>query len=59
MIRTIRLNEELAGVEVLDNLNCIHGTLLRMNRFIFSRRSFGSKLLERLVLAVGTSVRLS
>ena len=41
--RTIRLNEELTGFhkEVLDNLNCIHGALLRMNRSIQAEGAFG------------------
>lgn len=41
--RTIRLNKELTGFheEVLDNLNCIHGALLRMNRSIQAEGAFG------------------
>lgn len=41
--RTIRLNQELTGFheEVLDNLNCIHGALLRMNRSIQAEGAFG------------------
>lgn len=41
--RTIRLNEELSCFhqEVLDNLNCIHGALLRMNRSIQAEGAFG------------------
>lgn len=41
--RTIRLNEELTRFhrEVLDNLNCIHGALLRMNRSIQAEGAFG------------------
>lgn len=42
--RTIRLNEKLSRFhkEVLDNLNCIHGALLRMNRSIQAEGAFGS-----------------
>ena len=41
--RTIRLNEELTSFhkEVLDNLQSIHGALLRMNRSIQAEGSFG------------------
>lgn len=41
--RTIRLNHELTSIhsEVLSNLNCIHGALLRMNRSIQSEGTFG------------------
>ena len=41
--RTIRLNQELTEFheEVLDNLNCIHGALLRMNRSIQAEGAFG------------------
>ena len=41
--RTIRLNEELTAFhqEVLDNLESIHGALLRMNRSIQAEGSFG------------------
>ena len=42
--RTIRLNEELTGIhkEVLENLNSIHGALLRMNRSIQAEGTFGT-----------------
>ena len=42
--RTIRLNEELTGIhrEVLENLNSIHGALLRMNRSIQAEGIFGT-----------------
>ena len=42
--RTIRLNEELTGIhkEVLENLNSIHGALLRMNRSIQAEGAFGT-----------------
>ena len=42
--RTIRLNQELTSFheEVLNNLNCIHGALLRMNRSIQAEGAYGS-----------------
>ena len=41
--RTIRLNEELTSIhrEVLNNLESIHGALLRMNRSIQAEGAFG------------------
>jgi ribosomal protein S21 len=41
--RTIRLNQELTSMhqEVVDNLESIHGALLRMNRSIQSEGTFG------------------
>lgn len=41
--RTIRLNHELTSMhkEVIDNLESIHGALLRMNRSIQSEGTFG------------------
>ena len=41
--RTVRVNVELTKFheEVLSNLNCIHGALLRMNRSIQAEGSFG------------------
>ena len=41
--RTIRLNQELTRFheEVLANLDCIHGALLRMNRSIQAEGAFG------------------
>ena len=41
--RTIRMNEELTSMhrEVLNNLESIHGTLLRMNRSIQAEGTFG------------------
>ena len=41
--RTIRLNEELTSMhrEVLNNLESIHGALLRMNRSIQAEGTFG------------------
>lgn len=42
--RTVHINVELTKFheEVLGNLNCIHGALLRMNRSIQAEGSFGS-----------------
>lgn len=41
--RIIRLNEELTGFhkEVLENLNCVHGAMLRINRSIQAEGAFG------------------
>ena len=41
--RVIRVNEELTQFhkEVLNNLNCVHGALLRMNRSIQAEGAFG------------------
>ena len=41
--RTIRMNQELTAIhqEVLQNLESIHGALLRMNRSIHSEGTFG------------------
>ena len=41
--REIRINEELTQFhkEVLENLNCVHGALLRMNRSIQAEGAFG------------------
>ena len=41
--RSVRINEELTGMhrEVLDNLESIHGALLRMNRSIQAEGTFG------------------
>lgn len=41
--RIVRINEELTQFhkEVLDNLNCVHGALLRMNRSIQAEGAFG------------------
>ena len=41
--RTVRINQELTAMhrEVLDNLNSIHGALLRMNRSIQAEGTFG------------------
>lgn len=47
--RTIRLNQELTSMhkEVLDNLESIHGALLRMNRSIQAEGSFGVMKYDR------------
>ena len=41
--RIVRVNEELTKFhsEVLSNLNCVHGALLRMNRSIQAEGAFG------------------
>ena len=41
--RIVRLNEELTAFhkEVLGNLNCVHGALLRMNRSIQAEGAYG------------------
>ncbi len=41
--RIVRINEELTSIheEVLENLNCIHGALLRMNRSIQAEGTYG------------------
>ena len=41
--RIVRINEELTQFhnEVLNNLNCVHGALLRMNRSIQAEGTFG------------------
>ncbi len=41
--RIVRINEELTQFhkEVLSNLNCVHGALLRMNRSIQAEGTFG------------------
>ena len=41
--RVVRINEELTQFhkEVLTNLNCVHGALLRMNRSIQAEGAFG------------------
>ena len=41
--RVVRINEELTKFhnEVLSNLNCVHGALLRMNRSIQAEGAFG------------------
>ena len=41
--RSVRLNQELTAIheEVLNNLNSIHGALLRMNRSIQAEGTFG------------------
>ena len=41
--RIVRLNEELTSMhkEVIDNLECVHGALLRMNRSIQAEGTYG------------------
>ena len=47
--RTVRINQELTAMhrEVLDNLNSIHGALLRMNRSIQAEGTFGVMKYDR------------
>ena len=47
--RTVRINEELTAMhqEVLDNLESIHGALLRMNRSIQAEGTFGIMKYDR------------
>ena len=47
--RTVRVNQELTAMhrEVLDNLNSIHGALLRMNRSIQAEGTFGVMKYDR------------
>ena len=47
--RTVRINEELTTMhrEVLDNLESIHGALLRMNRSIQAEGTFGIMKYDR------------
>ena len=47
--RTIRLNDELTSMhkEVLDNLESVHGALLRMNRSIQAEGTFGIMKYDR------------
>ena len=42
--RVVRINQELTAIheEVIDNLNCIHGALLRINRSIQAEGTFGT-----------------
>ena len=62
--RTVSLNEELTAIhqEVLDNLESIHGALLRMNRSIQAEGSFGimkyDRWYKRIVLKGLKSVNL-
>lgn len=62
--RTIRLNTELTAMhqEVVDNLECIHGALLRMNRSIQAEGTFGilkyDRWYKRIVRRGLDSVRL-
>ena len=62
--RTVRINQELTAMhrEVLDNLNSIHGALLRMNRSIQAEGTFGvmkyDRRYKRIVRRGINSVRL-
>ena len=62
--RTVRVNEELSAMheEVLDNLESIHGALLRMNRSIQAEGTFGiikyDRWYKRIVRRGLDSVRL-
>lgn len=62
--RTVRINQELTAMhrEVLDNLNSIHGALLRMNRSIQAEGTFGvmkhDRRYRRIVRRGLNSVRL-
>ena len=62
--RTVRINQELTTMhrEVLDNLNSIHGALLRMNRSIQAEGTFGvmkyDRRYKRIVRRGINSVRL-
>lgn len=62
--RTVRLNEELSSMhkEVLENLESIHGALLRMNRSIQAEGTFGiikyDRWYKRIVRRGLDSVRL-
>ena len=49
LFRSVSLNEELTAIhqEVLDNLESIHGALLRMNRSIQAEGSFGIMKYDR------------
>lgn len=62
--RTVRINEELTGMhkEVIENLESIHGALLRMNRSIQAEGTFGimknDRWYKRIVRRGIKSVRL-
>lgn len=47
--RTVRINEELSAMhkEVIDNLESIHGAMLRMNRSIQAEGTFGIMKYDR------------
>ena len=63
-IRTVRINAELSSMhqEVLENLQSIHGALLRMNRSIQAEGTFGiikyDRWYKRIVRRGLESVRL-
>ena len=62
--RTVRINAELSSMhqEVLENLQSIHGALLRMNRSIQAEGTFGiikyDRWYKRIVRRGQESVRL-
>ena len=62
--RTVRINRELTAMhkEVIENLECIHGALLRMNRSIQAEGTFGiikhDRWYKRIVRKGIKSVRL-
>ena len=62
--RTVHMNQELTAMhkEVLDNLECVHGALLRMNRSIQAEGTFGilkyDRWYKRIVRRGLESVRL-
>ena len=62
--RTVRINQELTAMhkEVIENLECIHGALLRMNRSIQAEGTFGilkhDRWYKRIVRKGIDSVRL-
>jgi transposase len=62
--RTVRINRELTSMhkEVVENLECIHGALLRMNRSIQAEGTFGimknDRWYKRIVRRSMKSVRL-
>ena len=62
--RTVRINQELTSMhrEVIDNLESIHGALLRMNRSIQAEGTFGimknDRWYKRVVRRGLNSVRL-
>lgn len=62
--RTVRINQELTGMhkEVIENLESIHGALLRMNRSIQAEGTFGimknDRWYKRIVRRGINSVRL-
>lgn len=62
--RTVRINQELTAMhrEVVENLQCIHGALLKMNRSIQAEGTFGimknDRLYKRIVRRGLKSIKL-